>query len=220
MPIKKYHPLANCTLFLARKKYRKRKISGSPLNEPCVYLCRHRDIKGVVYAFSDINTVLRPWVLNCFCSYKDAKAQFRDYTFSIRLQKSKLFCKVASPICARVITAYVKSLRGIPVYRKENAAKSIVTIKQSVKALEESDSIVIFVDVDYANDQDCESGEIYKGFYTVDKLYYKRNKKHVPFVPVCTTETQTVIHNPVYFSNEKEREVVFDELVKKIYNLA
>ena len=217
MQNKKYRPLAKNTLLFFRRHYRKRKISGSPQNSPSVYLCRHRDMIGVVQAFSDIKTVLRPWVLNCFCTYKDAKRQFRDYTFSVRMKKSKLFCKLMSPICARIITMYAKSVRAIPVYRKENASKSITTIKQSVKALEEDYSIVIFVDVDYINDQDCNDGEIYKGFYAIDKLYFKRNKKHIPFVPVYANEAQTVIHSPVYFTSD-ERQSVFDEIVKKIYN--
>ena len=135
MQEKKYRPLAKETLKFVRRKYRKRKVEGEPLKSPCIYLCRHRDMVGVIQAFSDIKTVLRPWVLNCFCSYKQARAQFKDYTFSVRMQKGKLFCAIASPICARIITAYVKSVRGIPVYRKDNASKSIATIKQTVKAL-------------------------------------------------------------------------------------
>ncbi len=217
MQNKRYRPLAKSTLLFVRKKYKKRKIIGSPLNSPCVYLCRHRDMVGVVQAFSDIKTVLRPWVLNCFCSYKEAKRQFRNYTFSVRMKKSKLFCKLMSPVCARIITWYAKSVKSIPVYRNENASKSITTIKQSVRALEEDYSIVIFVDVDYTSEQECESGDIYKGFYAVDKLYFKRNKKHIAFVPVYANEEQTVIHTPVYFM-DNERQTVFDEIVKKIYN--
>lgn len=217
MQEKKYRPLAKGTLRLVRRKYRKRKVDGKPLDFPCIYLCRHRDMIGVVQAFSDIKTVLRPWVLNCFCSYKQAKAQFKDYTFSVRMQKSKLFCAVASPICARIITAYVKSVRGIPVYRKDNASKSIATIKQTVKALEENDSIVIFIDVEYDSVDEREHGDIYKGFYTVDKLYYKRNQKHVPIVPVYANEEKTVIHNPVYFSSDNN-EIVFEKIVRGIYN--
>ena len=217
MQEKKYRPLAKETLKFVRRKYRKRKVEGEPLKSPCIYFCRHRDMVGVIQAFSDIKTVLRPWVLNCFCSYKQARAQFKDYTFSVRMQKGKLFCAIASPICARIITAYVKSVRGIPVYRKDNASKSIATIKQTVKALEENDSIVIFIDVEYDSVDERVDGDIYKGFYTVDKLYYKRNKKHVPIVPVYANEEKTVIHNPVYFSLD-DNETTFGKIVRGIYN--
>ena len=59
MQEKKYRPLAKGTLRLVRRKYRKRKVDGKPLDFPCIYLCRHRDMIGVVQAFSDIKTVLR-----------------------------------------------------------------------------------------------------------------------------------------------------------------
>ncbi len=215
---KNYRPLAKGTLKFVRRKYKTRKTSGNVVKEPCVYLCRHRDIVGVVQAFSDIRTVLRPWVLNCFCSYRQAKIQFKEYTFSVRMKKSKLFCAIMSPICARIISAYVKSVRGIPVYRKENASKSISTIKQSVRALEENDSLIIFVDVDYSDEEERKCGEIYKGFYAVDKLYFKRNKKHVPFVPVFANSEETIIRKPVYFSEEKDNEEIFDKVVCGIYN--
>ncbi|MBO5223726.1 MAG: hypothetical protein J6C23_04365 [Clostridia bacterium] len=213
----KYKLLARGTLRVVRLKYRKRKVSGNVLNEPCVYLCRHRDMIGVVQAFSDIRTVLRPWVLNCFCSYREAKAQLENYTFSKRLKKGKVYCSIMSSLCGRVITAYVKNVQGIPVYRGEDASKSILTIKQSVRALEENQSIVIFVDVDYADENERDLGEIYKGFYAVDKLYYRRNKKHLPFVPVYANNTETVIHAPLYFS-DNNRESVFEKVAQGIYN--
>lgn len=218
MKANKYRPLANGALKLVRFKYRKRKVTGNTLQTPCVYLCRHRDMIGVIQAFADIKTVLRPWVLSCFCSYREAKAQLKNYTFSVRMRKSKPFCFFMSPICARILTSYVKSLRSIPVYRKEKASKSITTIKQSVKALEEKENIIIFVDVDYADVQQRENGEIYKGFYAIDKLYYRRNKQHVPFVPVFANSQETIIHNPVFFTDEDYNAVAFDKIAQGIYN--
>lgn len=218
MKNKKYNSLAGFSLWFVRRKYRKRKVSGNVLSSPCVYLCRHRDAVGVLQAFSDIKAVLRPWVLNCFCSYKEAKAQLRDYTFSKRWGKGKLYCSLMSSVCGRIMTAYVKSVRGIPVYRKENASKSIVTIKQSVRALEENDCLLIFIDVEYTDKEEHAYGEIYKGFSAVDKLYYKRNKIHVPFVPVYANNSETVIHKPVYFSETVNSDSVFNEIVKGIYN--
>ena len=212
-----YSPLARFTLKLVRLKKRKRKVYGNTLSTPCVYLCRHRDMNGVIDAFSDLRVVLRPWVLECFCSYKSAKRQLREYTFPQKMKKGKAFSYLASPVCARVINMYVKSVRGIPVYRQENAGKSVCTIKQSVRALEEGDSILIFIDKDYTDTAEQSEGEIYKGFKTIDKLYNKRNGKHIPFVPVYANGKEARIHSPVSFECEKEDDV-FAKIVYGIYN--
>ena len=132
MSNQKYPFLARVSLKIARRINRKRTVNGLIPSEPCVFLCRHRDMKGVAWAFVDINKVIRPWVLDCFCSYKDAKSHLKNYTFSKRMKKGKAFCFLFAPAVARVITSYVKSLRSIPVYRNEKASKSISTIKQTV----------------------------------------------------------------------------------------
>ena len=213
----KYPLLARITLRVLRKKNRKREISGKIPDEPCVFLCRHRDTNGIIWAFTDINKPLRPWVLNCFCSYKDACLQLKNYTFSQRLKKGKLFCFVFAPVCARIIVSYVHSVQGIPVFRGENAGRSMSTIKQTVKALENGDSIVIFIDKEYDNTKDQNEGEIYRGFCTVDKLYYKRNGKHIPFVPVYANKDGSKIHETVYFETEKSEEF-YQKIIYGIYN--
>ena len=213
----KYPFFARATLRVLRKKNKKRNITGKPPNEPCVFLCRHRDANGVIWAFTDIDRAIRPWVLNCFCEYKDARFQLKNYTFSKRLKKGKLFCFFFAPICARIIVSYVNGVQGIPVYRNENAGRSISTIKQTVKALEEGDSVLIFVDKDYENTEEQNYGDIYKGFYAVDKLYEKRNGKHIPFVPIYANKDGSKIHEPIYFENAKSEEF-YEKIIYGIYN--
>jgi hypothetical protein len=133
------------------------------------------------------------------------------------MKKGKAFCFLFSPICARAISSCVKRLRGIPVYRGEKSGKSITTIKQTVKALEDGDSIIIFIDTDYSSTCERSEGEIYKGFYAVDKLYYKRNGKRIPFVPVYSNEKGSLIHESVYYEDTKNDEF-YQKIIYGIYN--
>ena len=216
MKDKKYRPLFRTCLFFARLFSKKRKVEGEIPQKPCVFVCRHLDENGVARSFIDIKKTMRPWVLDIFTDYKSAKKQFKEYTFSIRLKKSKLYCAVVSPIVARGLTALVHSARGIPVYRKEQSSKSIQTIKQSVRALEEGDSIVIYADIDYASKDEKSEGEIYKGFSTVDAMFYKRNREHIPFVPVYIGKNKTIIHSPEFF--EENREETLGRIKRKMFN--
>ena len=89
-----------------------RTLVGQAPPGPCVYLARHRDTDGVVDAFTSLPVVVRPLVLYVFTSYAQAKKQLKEYTLSVRMKKGKVFCAIASPIWARVLTALVRSLSG------------------------------------------------------------------------------------------------------------
>ncbi len=216
MKNKKYRPLFGTCLFFARIFSKCRLVEGQSPNEPCVFICRHLDKKGVARSFIDIKKTIRPWVLDIFTDYKSAKKQFKEYTFSVRLKKSKFYCAVVSPIVARGLTALVRSARGIPVYRGEKSSRSVQTIKQTVRAIEEGDSVVIYADIDYASEDEKSEGEIYKGFSTVDKMFYKRNGEHIPFVPVYIGKNKTVIHKPEFFDGDGS--VTLERIKRKIFN--
>lgn len=216
MKKKKYRPLFRFCLTALRIFTKKRERRGSAPDYPCIYLCRHLDDSGVIASFTGINAVMRPWVLDVFCDRKSATKQFKEYTFSKRLKKGKLFCTLVSPLAGWGYSAIVKSARAIPVYRGEKSAQSFSTIKKSVRALEEGDSVLIYADVDYADKSDSDTGEIYTGFKLVDKMYYRRNKKHVPIVPVYINEQKVVIHPPVTIESDEERAI--EKIRHLIYN--
>lgn len=214
----KYRPWFGFALWLVRLFTKKRKVEGELVNEPCMYLCRHRDEDGVIGAFTSLKTVLRPWALQTFLKYKKSIRHFRDYTLTEKAKMPKWIATVLAPFCGFGVTSLAKSARAIPVYRgADGAMKSIGTIKASVRALEEGDKLLVFPDVDYASEDDCGVGELYKGFILVDKLYFKRNAQHVKFVPVYISKDKVVIHSPLEFK-EGQEETVYRKIVAGIYN--
>lgn len=214
---KRYNPWIGFALFWVRLFTRKRKVEGRLVEGPCVYLCRHRDEDGVIGSFTSLKTVLRPWTLHIFTDYHTALRHFKEYTFSEKSGRSRAFTAIFSPICAWGLSSLVRSARAIPVYRGADARKSITTIKNSVRALEAGDTLLVFPDVDYASEADQKGGEVYKGFVSVDKLYFRRNGERVKFVPVYMTEKKVVIHSPVTFGDEPEEETIA-KIVQGIYN--
>lgn len=182
-----------------------------------MYVCRHLGDSGMVAMFTSMKTVLRPWALHTFTDYGLAKKQFKEYTFPKRMGKGKLFSSLVSPVASFVLVSLAKSAKSIPVYRGKEGMRSITTLKNSVKALEEGDHLLICPDVDYADDSEKETGEIYKGFFAVDKLYYKKTGKRVQFVPVYIDKNRIVLHSSVEFGNKPDEETIAT-IVQGMYN--
>ena len=214
---KRYRPWIAFALFWVRLFTKKRKVEGELPKGACVFLCRHRDEDGVIGSFTSLKTVLRPWVLNTFVDYDTCKKHLKEYTLREKWGKGSFMSNLIAPVMSFGLTSLIRSARAIPVYRGEEARKSIVTIKSSVRALEEGDQLLVFPDVDYASDDAQSGGEIYKGFVSVDKLYFRRNGEHIKFVPVYMTKKRVVIHEPVFFGEEPEEETIA-KIVEKIYN--
>lgn len=214
---KRYRPWLAFALFWVRLFTKKRKVEGKLVEGPCVYLCRHRDEDGVIGSFTSLKTVLRPWALNFFMDYDTCRKHLKEYTLQEKWGKGSFMSNLLAPVMSFGLTSLMRSARAIPVYRGADARKSIVTIKNSVRALEEGDELLVFPDVDYSDESAQTGGEIYKGFVSVDKLYFRRKGEHVKFVPVYMTKNKVVIHEPVFFGDEPEEQTIA-KIVEKIYN--
>lgn len=217
MEKKRYRPLIRFGIFVVRPFRGRKKTVGQAPPGPCVYLLRHRYADGVIDAFTSLPVVMRPLMLSVFDSYHEAKKQLHDYTFSVKMKKGRAFCAIASPIAAWVLTTLAHSVRGIPVYRGENAMKAVRTIRESVHALEHGDNLLIFPDVAYTDIEEKTEGEIYKGFLAIDKLFFRRNGAHISFVPVYMDKKTAVIHPPVSCVSGKEDEA-YRAIIHGIFN--
>ncbi len=203
-PKNKKYPFLIRFVAKLKRKQTPREVVGEIVDSPAVYLCRHLDREGIATAISFVPTVLRPWVLDKFTSYETIKDLYLTYTFPVRMGKGKAFTAIVGRLAARGTHYAVKKLNGIPVYRGEQSAKVVTTIKTSVRALEDGDSLVVFPDVDYA-DKGAGDEQIYKGFGVVDKMYRRKTGKSLAFVPVYIDEKSVVLHKPVYFDGSDEK---------------
>lgn len=215
----KYPLILRCfiTVYNAFKRV---KVEGKVDVEPCVFIARHQNVKGIVRAFCNIPVLVCPWSLAVFFNYKSAKKHFNEYTFSIQKKKTKLYRVVFSPLYAFLLSTALKKLNAVPVYRKDESAKSITTIKTSVKHLEKGRNLLIFPDVEYLDESEKSYGEIYTGFSFIDTLYYKRNEKHIPFVPIYINKNTTKILPPIYLPDSptiKEKSKFIKDVTNGIY---
>ncbi|HIV27632.1 MAG TPA: hypothetical protein IAA64_06655 [Candidatus Ornithocaccomicrobium faecavium] len=114
----------------------------------------------------------------------------------------------------------VRSLRAIAVYR--NGAKSMLTLRESIKALLAGESILLFPDVDYTSENGG-VGELYKGFLLLERMYCAKTGKHLPFVPIVVKPRKRIaIGQPVFFADgdpEAQMEGVIQELQRALSRL-
>jgi len=153
-----------------------------PESEPRIYVCRHLNTHAPIKICQCIGFDLHFFVLHNFFGFKNVYKQYSTYTFTARYGRhgiKLLLAKLASPIAALWFAPIIKSIEAIPVYR--NSADSIVTYRRAMKYLERGESLILFPDVDYTAGAD-EKSDIYTGFLYLEKLYYRKYKKHLTFV--------------------------------------
>lgn len=115
------------------------------------------------------------------------------------------------------VSKLLQSSRVIPVFRgSKDMAK---TIRQSISALVNGESLLICPDVDYT-DKSTNIGEIYEGFLSLESYYWKETGSHLAFIPllVSTYKHCIFVQEPVYFKGKthfKQEKIEVSEKIKQ-----
>ena len=156
-------------------------VNSSEEVRPKVYIVHHQNLRGPITAMAWFDRPLRPWVLSVFCERQECFDQFYNYTFTQRFGFKKPFAAALAFPLSFGVPALMRSIRVIPVYRQPR--ETIKTFRQSLDALAAGEDLLISPDVDYTSTS-IEIGEVYDGFLSLDKHYYRNSKKHIGFVPL------------------------------------
>ena len=121
------------------------------------------------------------------------------YTFLQRCGLPRPIAWLAARLSAFFAPKILRALNAIPVYR--NGAQSMVTLRESVRALLGGDSILLFPDVNYTS-ENGEIGELYRGFLLLERMYCAKTGRHLPFVPIAVKPRRRIaIGRPVLFGD-------------------
>lgn len=182
---------------------------------PVVYVSHHQNMVGPISVLKWYPEFVRTWIFSVFMAYETSYHQYVDYTLTERFGWPRSIAKIVAIPLAWFASTLTRSGRGIPVYRQSRDV--LQTMNESVEALENGSSILIFPDVDYSDDSQ-EMKEIYDGFLYIEKYYYRKTKQHVPFVPIVALNESNEIRvgEPIYFTGRlsffKEKKVVAEEI--------
>lgn len=153
-------------------------LKGLP--DPCVFICRHRNLRGPIFTMLHMNRQLRPWVFNVFCEKESCYRQYSSYTFSVRLKWDRARVESVARLGSRFVPFLMRSMGAIPVYRDMKRMRQ--TFNLSLQALLRGESIIIYPDVDYVDTSDT-PGAMYTGYLMLGQMYYKATGKNLSFVP-------------------------------------
>lgn len=186
-----YGPLARLLRAAVRPCLFRWDRSGARKAEaPAVYVAHHRNMSGPVHALALLPDMPRPWVLHVFLDRDACFEQYYGFTFRERFGWPKPFAWLAACALSRVVPAVMRSFGSIPVYRGLRETRAMM--EETVAALLRGESILLCPDVAYDSPEPA-TGEIYKGFLQIEKLYFEKTGDHVRFVPVFCGRTKRIL---------------------------
>lgn len=160
-------------------------FSGEMPEGPFVLIAHHHNMRGPIRTMVWFPQPLRIWALHVFYEKKDCFDQYYGYTFTKRFGWPKPLAWLCAKMASGGISRLMHSMGAVPVYRGTTHMRK--TLSMSLDALYAGESLVIFPDIDYSSNED-EMGEIYSGFLGLERFYYKKTGRHLPFVPIGIDE--------------------------------
>ena len=218
-----YGPLARFLRAGVRPFLHRWDTSGAQKAQPpAVYVVHHRNMSGPVHTLALLPDEPRPWVLHVFLDRHECFAQYYGYTFRKRFGWPAPAAWAAAGVLSLAVPAVVRSFGAIPVYRSLKETRDMM--EQSAQALLRGESIMLCPDVAYDSAAPA-TGEIYKGFLQLEKLYHAGTGAHLRFVPVYCGKTKRIVTGePVCFSDgapfRTQREEVAGRIVDGLNALA
>lgn len=218
-----YGPLARAMRAVVRPCLHRWDRSGARRAEaPAVYVAHHRNMSGPVHALALLPDLPRPWVLHVFLSREECFAQYYGFTFRERFGWPRPLAWLAAAALSCVVPVVLRSFGAIPVYRGLRETRG--TMEETASALLRGESILLCPDVAYDSSEPA-TGEIYKGFLQLERLYFAKAGEHLRFVPVFCGRTKRILTgDPVCFEDglpfRAQRDGVARQLVDGLNALA
>lgn len=197
-------------------------VSCQDFSGPRVYCVQHNNFFGPFHTLGLLPGEPLVWALHIFLERESCFDQYYGYTFTQRYHWPKPLAYVVAKLLSWVVPPVLRSFRCIPVFRD---ACAVATIRQTVDALVEGKSVLLFPDVEYTK-KNSGIEEIYLGFLNIERAYHSKTGKHLPFVPLhCAKKDKcVVVGEAVCFTGHmdfrRERPLVADKLVHRLNSMA
>jgi 1-acyl-sn-glycerol-3-phosphate acyltransferase len=171
-----------------RKAFFRSKLRGRrhlAVGEPVIMVANHAGSLGPVSVITTVPVKAYPWVTHEVTDLrtvaKRIQAYFLEQELHLRPPVSEFLGRAIGRICAGLM----KDIGAIPVYRKSRKMAS--TFQLSLRLLEEGKNILVFAEDSMRplNEAICEFGT---GFIHLAKLYYRKTRKAIQFIPIAVNK--------------------------------
>lgn len=193
-----------------------------PQDTPSIFVVHHQNMSGPVHSLLTLPKEAHIWVYKVFFDRKECYNQYVNYTFTQRFGMPKALAIPLAFIISLTVPFAMGSFSAIPVHR--NSRDIIKTFKISHEALVAGESIIISPDIEYDDDSNA-MGEIYTGFFHLEKNYFKETGKHLAFVPISysTKMRKLFIGEAISFDSNtpynQQKEQVAHRIIKAINDI-
>ena len=220
---RKVSPVYKVIKWLVKVFYPKIEVVGADNlpDEPVMVVGNHTQMNGPIACELYFPGNRYTWCAGEMMHLKDVPAYaYKDF-WSNKPKYIRWFYKLLSYIIAPLSVCVFNNAQTIGVYHD---ARIISTFKQTVHRLQEGSSVVIFPEHDVPHNHIiCQFQD---KFIDIAKLYYKRTKKELAFVPlyIAPTLKKMYLGKPIRFCAanpmEEERSRICEYLMKEITEIA
>lgn len=220
---RKVSPVYKVIKWLVKVFYPKIEVVGADNlpDEPVMVVGNHTQMNGPIACELYFPGNRYTWCAGEMMHLKDVPAYaYKDF-WSNKPKYIRWFYKLLSYIIAPLSVCVFNNAQTIGVYHD---ARIISTFKQTVQRLQEGSSVVIFPEHDVPHNHIiCQFQD---KFIDIAKLYYKRTKKELAFVPlyIAPTLKKMYLGKPIRFCAanpmEEERARICEYLKKEITEIA
>lgn len=167
--------------------------------EPCVIVGNHSQANGPIMAQIYMPRQSYTWCISNMMHLKEVPAYAFEDFWSKKPKWSLWFFKICSYLIAPIGSFVMYHADTIAVYKDKRVMQ---TFTESVEKLQNGADVVIFPEC--YDEHNNIVHEFQQGFVDVARIYYRKTKKSLPFVPayVCPGLKKLVFGKPIYYNTE------------------
>ena len=167
--------------FFARLFYKKTEIIGldKAHTNDVIFVANHAQLNGPIIGelFMPENCYI--WANGQMVRAREVPKYAMEDFFPYKRGLTRPFYKLASYLLAPLLPCIINNARAIPVFRD---ARIVSTLKNTVRHLSEGNTILIFPECHEKRNNIV--NEFQKNFVEVARLYHRRFKRTISFVPM------------------------------------
>ena len=177
-----------------------------PSDEPVVFVANHEKNYGPAMMQLFFPVHYRPWIIYNMLDEDVCQPYVQKSFFEERLRWPVWLSKPVAAILTPPFGASDACYQSGPRISGDCPDRIVETFRQSIKALENGDNLLIFPEKPEAESFTDAVNEFFEGFLYLAKLYYRKRGKHLLFCPVSINpKTDTIsVGKMVRFNSDSE----------------
>jgi 1-acyl-sn-glycerol-3-phosphate acyltransferase len=166
--------------------------------EPLIFVSNHIGSYGPLSVLSSLPLKLYPWVAHEVTELANVARRLQKEFTELELKLRPPLSVWLARLIGRICVAIMRNIEAIPVYSGSRRIRA--TMQRSLELLLRGKTILVFPE---NKDRPINEvlGDFNTGFLAMARLYYRRTRRLIQFIPVAVNEKMKAIRigNPIRF---------------------